>query len=88
MLSDSCTVKCAIPQGSILGPLSFIVKINDLPSCNLYSKVRMYADCTSLTDAHSDEYILEEQTYHDLHEIHTWLIVNKLSLNVTKTKIV
>ena len=86
VLSDNCTIKCGILQGSILGPLLFIVCINDLPSCNLYSKVRMYADDTSLTVAHSDEYILEQQMNHDLHEMHTWLIVNKLSLNVIKTK--
>ena len=46
----------------------------------------MYADDTSLTVAHSDEYILEQQRNHELHEIHTWLIVNKRSLNVIKTK--
>ena len=46
----------------------------------------MYADDTSLTVAHSDEYILEQQMNHDLHEIHTWLTVNKLSINVIKTK--
>ena len=43
-------------------------------------------DVTSLTVAHSDERILEQQMNHDLCEIHTWLIANKLSLNVIKTK--
>ena len=85
-LSDSSTIKCGIPQGSILGPLLFIIYINDLPSCDLYSKVRMYADDTSLTVAHSDEYTLEQLMNHDLNEIHSWLITNKLSLNVIKTK--
>ena len=86
VLSDSSTIKCGIPQGSILDPLLFIIYINDLPSCDLYSKVRMYADDTSLTVAHSDEYTLEQLMNHDLHEIHSWLITNKLSLNVIKTK--
>ena len=44
------------------------------------------ADDTSLTVAHSDEYTLEQLMNHDLHEIHSWLITNKLSLNVIKTK--
>ena len=46
----------------------------------------MYANDTSLTVAHSDEYTLEQLMNHDLHEIHSWLITNKLSLNVIKTK--
>ena len=86
VLSDSSTMKCGIPQGSILGPLLFIIYINDLPSCDLYSKVRMYADDISLTVAHSDEYTLEQLMNHDLHEIHSWLITNKPSINVIKTK--
>ena len=37
------------------------VCMNDLPSCNLYSKVQMYADDSSFNVAHSDEYILENK---------------------------
>ena len=46
----------------------------------------MYADDTSLTVARSDEYTLKQLMNHDLHEIRSWLITNKLSLNVIKTK--
>ena len=86
VLSDSSTIKCRIPQGSILGPLLFIIYINDLPSCDLYSKARMYADDTSLTVAHFDNNTLEQLMNHDFLEIHSWLITNKLSLNVIKAK--
>ena len=86
VLSDSCTIKCGIPQGSILGPLLFLVYINDLPSCDLYSKVRMFADDTSLTIASDNTNILEQKMNHDIFEIQMWLKANKLSLNVVKTK--
>ena len=79
-------LKCGILQGSILGPLLFLIYINDLPSCVKYSKVRMYAHDTILTIASDNEYILEEQINHDLWKIQMWLQANKLSLNVVKTK--
>ena len=40
--SDFCNVTCNIPQDSILGPLLLTIYINDLPSCNLFSKPTMY----------------------------------------------
>ena len=86
VLSNSCKIKCGIPQGSILGPLLFILYINDLQACDLNSRVRMYADDTSLTVANANARELEQQMNNDLEEIHTWLKANKLSLNIVKTK--
>ena len=56
--SDSCNVTCGIPQGSKVGPLLFTIYINDLPSCNLFSKPRMYADDTTLTTSAEDLCVL------------------------------
>ena len=86
ILSDSKTIKCGIPQGSILGPLLFLLYINDLPNANLVSNVRMYADDTSLTYAASDSDELIQTINRDLANVHDWLNANKLSLNITKTK--
>ena len=48
-LSNERTLNCGDPQGSILGPLLFLIYINDLPHCLQYSTARMYADDTNIT---------------------------------------
>ena len=75
-----------MPQGSILGPLLFLLYIKDLPNCNLVSDVRMYADDTNLTFASSDPNELFSSMTHDLGNLKLWLDTNRLSLNVLKTK--
>ena len=85
-MSDFCPIICGVPQGSILGPLLFLIYINDLPACHLHSVPRMYADDTSLTLSSSDPVDLQSKLNHDLAQIQTWLQANKLSLNVKKTK--
>ena len=84
--SDCRNITCGIPQGSILGPLLFTIYINDLPSCNLFSKPRMYADDTTLTTSAEDPCVLEHKMNYDMNLIQSWLSANKLTLNVKKTK--
>ena len=49
--SQTSFIRCGVPQVSFLGPLLFLLYINDLPNCNLLSDVRMYADDTNLAYA-------------------------------------
>ena len=84
--SDFGNITCGIPQGFILGPLLFIIYINDLPSCNLFSKLKMYADDTTLTSSAEDPCVLEHKFNCDMNLIQSWLPANKLTLNVKKTK--
>ena len=74
-----------VPQGSCVGPLLFLIYINDLPQAVRNSAVSMYADDTSLCYQSSDMNVLNEAINNDLKQLDTWLQGNKLSLNVAKT---
>ena len=82
--SDSETIVCGVPQGSILGPLLFNLYINDLPNASLFS-VRLFADDACLLYTNKDPIIVEKTVNQHLKHINNWLKINKLSINYTKT---
>ena len=77
-LSD---IKHGVPQGSILGPLLFIIYVNDLSKACKSSDVFLFADDTNIAGISSSENKLEV----DLASVNTWLLRNKLTLNLEKT---
>lgn len=85
-LSSTSPLNCEVPQGSIIGPLLFLIYINDLPNCLSLGSPRMYADDTNVTFAASDMLGLETQIITELKSINLWLKPNKLSLNMAKTE--
>ena len=74
-----------VPQGSCLGPLLFLIYINDLPKAVQGSSVTTYADDTSLCHQSHNLTQLNEAINSDLIKLESWLRGNKLSLNVAKT---
>ena len=83
--SNVAEIEVGVPQGSCLGPLLFLIYINDLPQAVQDSSVTMYADDTSLCHQSYDLTQLNEAINSDLKKLETWLNGNKLSLNVAKT---
>ena len=85
--SNTLYVKHGVPQGSVLGPLLFLLYINDLHKAINYSKVYHFADDTNLlniTDSHKK---LQKQLNIDLKLLYKWLLANKISLNCAKTEL-
>ena len=70
----------------MIGPLLFLIYINDLQNCLSLGSPRMYADDANVTFAASDMLGLETQINTELKSINLWLKANKLSLNVAKTE--
>ena len=82
--SQSTWVKCGVPQGSILGPMLFLIYINDLPNVTSLFSV-LYADDTKMFDSGKELDILMDNINSELNNICDWLNADKLSLNVSKT---
>ena len=86
--SEVLSLRSGVPQGSVLGPLLFIIFINDLPSCITKSKIVLYADDTALFFAHKDTKTIESVLQQELNAVADWLHQNNLVINCSKTNIV
>ena len=86
--SDPLNVHCGVPQGSVLGPILFLLYVNDFHhSSNLFS-FHIFADDANLFYRNKNIDTLQVNINEELPKIHTWLCANRLSLNIKKTSFV
>ena len=86
--SHESEITCGVPQGSVLGPLLFLLYINDFHNCSKAFEFNIFADDTNLFYANASLVNLESIINENLKKVIDWLAANKLSLNIDKTNFV
>lgn len=86
--SELKEISCGVPQGSVLGPLLFLLYINDLPNISEKLKFFLFADDTNIYYEANNLKDLERTINKELCWLNHWLNVNRLALNISKTNFV
>ena len=86
--SKEMLIQTGVPQGSILGPILFLLYMNDIENCSKLLSFVLFADDTNIFYSNSCLEAINEVVQTEINKVTEWLNVNKLSLNITKTKFI
>ena len=84
--SEKLTIISGVPQGSILGPLLFLIYINDITYCSKDMNIDLYADDSTLYESEYDLIDIQTKLQYDLNNIEMWCRLNNMALHPSKTK--
>ena len=86
--SETKSITCGVPQGSVLGPLLFLIYIKDLPNISQKLSFFLFADDTNIYYESDNLQELEKTVNAELKKLCLWLNINRLAFNVGKTNFV
>lgn len=83
--SKTQSVSCGVPQGSVLGPILFLIYVNDMANCIKETNIRLFADDTAAFKSGKNLRNLMDETARNIDQLQNWFHANKLTLNLRKT---
>ena len=86
-VSEKLPTSCSVPLGSVLGPLFFLIYINDVMNMLGDFKIEMYADDTVIYQSDVNHDLASTRLQRNLFQFHRWCVENKLIINAKKTKL-
>ena len=87
-ISEQAYINCGVPQGSILGPLLFLIYISDIQYSSEKLSFFLFADDTNILYADKNIKTMETTVNNELIKVSNWLTANRLTLNIKKSNFV